>query len=217
MKLLEKIGDHNLIEELLGDNKIVQSWVHYKKGNKTISSVLARNYIEEMKTKPTLNDNIYKLAYPIYYKDTINKYAKSYNLDAYILLSIIKEESHFDTNIKSYVGASGLMQLMPDTASFIATSYNLPYNSKNLTEVDTNIMLGSAYLDYALNLLSKKYLYAIAGYNGGHNAVKNWYSTLNYEDMDEFVEEIPYAETQNYIYKVFKSYWNYLNIYDTIN
>ena len=77
--------------------------------------------------------------------------------------------------------------------------------------------MGCAYLDYALSQLSKKYLFAVAGYNGGHNAVKNWHNTLNYTDFDEFVEEIPYSETQTYIRKVFKSYWNYLNIYDRID
>jgi soluble lytic murein transglycosylase len=54
---------------------------------------------------------------------------------------------------------------------------------------------------------------AIAAYNGGIGSIKAWKSTLHYNDTDEFVEQIPYAETKNYVKKVFRSYWNYIRIY----
>lgn len=216
LKLLTKTKDWALLEDLLGDNLIVKSWVNYKAGNKALSIVQARDFIAKLENKPKFSDDVYKLAYPLYYVDDINKYSQLYNLDPYVILSIIREESHFDNNAKSYVGAGGLMQLMPDTASFIAAKYSLEYNPYLRNNVGMNISLGCAYFDYALNELNKKYLFAVAGYNGGHNAVKNWHNTLNYNDFDEFVEEVPYPETQTYIRKVFKSYWNYLNIYDRI-
>ncbi len=214
--LLLKSGDWDLLGKLFGDNEIVKSWVNYKMGNKALSIVQARNFISDLKVKPEFNDEAYKLAYPIYYGEEINKYAAEYDLDPYIVIAIIKEESHFDTDAQSSVGAGGLMQVMPGTAAFIAGKYNLNYNNALHNNVNSNIELGCAYLDYALSELSKKYLFAVAGYNGGHNAVKNWRNQLNYNDFDEFVEEIPYQETQTYIRKVFKSYWNYLNVYDKI-
>ena len=54
---------------------------------------------------------------------------------------------------------------------------------------------------------------AIMAYNGGIGAVKNWKNTLSYSDIDEFVEKIPYPETQEYLKKVLKAYWNYSQIY----
>ena len=54
---------------------------------------------------------------------------------------------------------------------------------------------------------------AIAAYNGGIGSIGNWQKNLNYADTDEFVEQIPYPETKNYVKKVFRSYWNYLRIY----
>ncbi len=217
LDFLYKKGDWRLVSDLIDNNDIIQSWIEYNAGNKTTSIILARNYITKLKTKPAFSNIAYKLAYPLYYVEEINRYSKIYNLDPYLILSIIKEESHFDTKARSSVGASGLMQIMPDTASFIASKYGLKFDGDIYRNIDKNIELGAAYLDFALNHLSKKYLFAVAGYNGGHNAVKNWHSTLNYDDFDEFVEEIPYAETQNYIKKVFKTYWNYLNIYDRID
>lgn len=217
LRLLMHAKDYDLLEDLLGENTIVKSWINFKQGNKALSIVQARDFISALDNKPLFSDDVYKLAYPLYYTDEINKHAQEYNLDPFVVLAIIREESHFDNSAQSYVGAGGLMQLMPDTASFISAKYNLPYNPYLRNNVDMNIALGCAYLDYALNELSKKYLFAVAGYNGGHNAVKNWHKTLNYTDFDEFVEEVPYSETQTYIRKVFRSYWNYLNIYDKIN
>ncbi|MBQ2870082.1 transglycosylase SLT domain-containing protein [bacterium] len=215
--LLMKAGDFALIEDLLGDNEIIKSWINYKQGNKALSTYQAREFISKLETKPKFDDDVYKLAYPLYFVEEINNHSIDFDLDPYVVIAIIKEESHFDTGARSYVGAGGLMQVMPDTASFIATKYGIPYNATLRNNVDNNIQLGCAYLDFALSQLSKKYLFAVAGYNGGHNAVKKWNETLKYTDYDEFVEEIPFSETQNYIRKVFRSYWNYLNIYDNID
>lgn len=216
INILIQTEDWRLLENILFDNEIMKSWTNYQKGNRAISSVQAQEFITKTKNID-FSDSVYKLAYPLYYTEEINTHSNSFNLDPYVILSIMREESHFDINAKSYVGAGGLMQLMPDTAKFIAMKYNLTYSEKLRYNADKNIELGCAYLDFVLSQLSKKYLFAVAGYNGGPNAVRNWTSALNYTDYDEFVEEIPYTETQNYIKKVFKSYWNYLNVYDNID
>ena len=63
------------------------------------------------------------------------------------------------------------------------------------------------------NLFSNKDVYATASYNGGAGAVEKWKSSLKFSDIDEFVLQIPYGETGNYIKKVFRTYWNYTRIY----
>ncbi len=217
LNLLMQVEDWRLLENLLVDNEIMKSWINYQRKNYAISSVQAQEFIAKNKNKIAFNDSAYKLAYPMHFSDEINIHAKEFDLDPYLVISVMREESHFDTNAQSYVGAGGLMQVMPETAKFIAAKYGLQYSEKLRYDFDKNIELGCAYLDFVLSQLSKKYLFAVAGYNGGPNAVKNWTNLLNYSDYDEFVEEIPYAETQNYIRKVFKSYWNYLNVYDSID
>jgi soluble lytic murein transglycosylase len=127
-----------------------------------------------------------------------------------MIMSIMREESHFNSEIVSPVGAVGLMQLMPATANEIASAYGL---DNNLLNPDTNIRLGSLYYSKMKNSLWDRDAYAIMAYNGGWFSVVNWTKTLDYSDIDDFVEKIPYPETQSYVKKVLRSYWCYSNIY----
>ena len=127
-----------------------------------------------------------------------------------ILESIIKEESHFNPFATSSVGAIGLMQLMPTTYNEVVKKHNLP---TNLNVETINITAGSLYYSSLKKVLGNKDLYAITAYNGGIGSVTNWFSKLIYSDTDEFVEQIPYPETKNYVKKVLRTYWVYGNVY----
>jgi soluble lytic murein transglycosylase len=74
-------------------------------------------------------------------------------------------------------------------------------------------MLGNYYYSDLRSFLSGFDVSAVAAYNGGAGAIQRWKSSLYYNDTDEFVEQIPYEETQDYVKKVFRSYWNYIRIY----
>ena len=217
IKLLEnilKLNDYKLLAEIDKNDKVVQSWINYKEGNYSTSAILARDSITEMQSKPDFTDIIYKLAYQLHYQDFINQQSKIYQLDPYLIVALIREESYFNPDAGSSVGARGLMQLMPATASYIAGRNGLVYNGlSTLLNPETNIQLGCAYLRYAKEVLSNDDLLAVASYNGGPNVVKTWKNNLNYKNFDEFIENIPYPETKEYIKKVFRSYWMYLNIY----
>ena len=103
---------------------------------------------------------------------------------------------------------------MPATASYIAQRNGIPYRGRSSLYVpEKNIELGCAYLDYVKEKHYENDLLAVASYNGGPNAVNSWKSNLDYKSFDEFIENIPYAETRDYIKKVYRSYWVYLNIY----
>lgn len=209
-----KLQDYTLLNEIDKDNKAVQSWVLYQEGKYTTSALLARDTIEKLETKPNFSDSIYKLAYQMHYQDTINDYAKIYILDPYLVTALIREESYFNPQAGSGAGARGLMQLMPATASYIAYKSNINYSGAgSLYNPVKNIELGCAYLDYAKNQLYENDMLAVASYNGGPNAVRSWKSTLNYQNFDEFIENIPYPETRDYVKKVYRSYWVYLNAY----
>lgn len=209
-----KLDDFELLSEVEKDNKFVQSWLNYKEKKYSRAAILARDALSEMETKPKFDDSVYKLAYQLHFQNDINHYAQDYNLDAFIVASLIREESYFNPKAGSPAGAKGLMQIMPATASYIASKEGVPYTyADSLTDPKMNINLGCAYLRYAKDMLGSNDLLAVASYNGGPNAVASWKNNLNYNNMDEFIENIPYDETRNYIKKVYRTYWIYLNMY----
>lgn len=205
---LAYLKDYDLVEELCKHDKFIQSWIAYQKGNYTMSAFLARNGMEELNVKPSFDDLRWRLVYPTHYYDVVDKVKGDNN--PIILESIIKEESHFNPFVKSSVGAVGLMQLMPDTYNEVVAKHNLP---TNLNVETSNITAGSLYYSSLKKVLGNKDLYAITAYNGGIGSVTNWFSNLIYSDTDEFVEQIPYPETKNYVKKVLRTYWVYGNVY----
>ena len=205
---LAYLKDYDLVEELCKHDKFIQSWIAYQKGNYTLSAYLARNGMEELNVKPSFEDLRWRLVYPMHYYDIVDKVKGDNN--PIVLQSIIKEESHFNPFVKSSVGAVGLMQLMPATYNEVVTKHNLP---TNLNVETTNITAGSLYYSSLKKVLGNKDLYAITAYNGGIGSVTNWFSKLIYSDTDEFVEQIPYPETKNYVKKVLRTYWVYGNVY----
>ncbi len=205
---LALLKDYDLVEELCKKDKFIQSWIAYQKGNHTISAILARNALEEMPIKPHFEDLRWRLAYPLHYYEYVETIKGNNN--PIILESIIKEESHFNPYATSYVGASGLMQLMPATYLEIAKNNGI---SGDIFDPNSNIKAGSAYYYNLKRALGNKDLYALSAYNGGIGSVSGWMSKLEYNDTDEFVEQIPYPETKNYVKKVLRTYWVYGNIY----
>lgn len=209
-----KLDDYELLTEIEKDNKFVQSWLNYKEKRYSTAAILARDALSEMETKPDFDDSVYKLAYQLHFQNEINDCAQTYDLDAFLVAALIREESYFNPKAQSPVGAAGLMQIMPATASFIAKKEGVSYSSPaSLTNPEKNITLGCAYLRYAKDILSNNDLLAVASYNGGPNAVKSWKNQLSYQNFDEFIENIPYEETKNYIKKVYRTYWIYMNMY----
>lgn len=203
------LGDYDFILELYKENPFTESWVEYQKGNFAYSAILAEKSMKKIYPKPKFNDIRWKLVYPIHYIEYIERYKG--NQDSLLILSIIREESHFNPEIISPVGAVGLMQLMPATANELSS---LNGYDNNLLNPETNIRLGSLYYSNIKNSLENEDIYAIMAYNGGQSNVINWLTTIEHEDIDDLVEKIPFNETQSYLKKVLRSYWCYLNIYN---
>ena len=205
---LALLKDYDLVDELCKKDKFIQSWIAYQKGNYTISAILARNAMEDLSVKPPFDDLRWRLIYPLHYFELVEKY-KGIN-NPIILQAILKEESHFNPYVKSSVGAAGLMQLMPATFNEILKNHGF---SGDIYDPETNVKAGSFYYTGLKKVLGSKDLYAVSAYNGGIGSVTTWFSKLIYNDTDEFVEQIPYPETKNYVKKVLRTYWVYGNIY----
>lgn len=153
-----------------------------------------------------------RLSYPLGYGPLLINAAQRNNVDPLLLAALVREESRFDPTAKSWVGATGLAQLMPSTAEWVMK--NVPdVKGKPLTDPNTNLQLGGWYLAYTHRFFDNQSMYAVAAYNGGPGAVAKWKRAFTGGDPDEFVESITYSETRLYVKKVFSSYWNYQKLY----
>lgn len=209
---LLQVKDYLLISKISQD-EFINSWVEYEKGNYLNSVTIAKKAMDEIQAKPIKSDLRWRLVYPQNYYKQISNYSQKYNNDEALMLAIVRTESTFNSEAQSGVGAIGLMQLMPSTAHDIGSKEGLTFNTSYLFNPELNIRLGNLYYSTIKKMLDNKDVSAVAAYNGGIGAVTNWKTSLNYNDTDEFVEQIPYEETRNYVERVFQSYWNYIRIY----
>lgn len=150
--------------------------------------------------------------FPFPYEELIVKWSKERNLNPFLVASLMRQESRFEKDIKSPVGATGLMQIMPETAKWIAPQINMKEYS--LTDPEDNIKMGTWYLNHTHDTFNNNSMLAIASYNAGPGNVSNWISRYSLADIDEFVENIPFPETKNYVETVFGNYWNYVELYE---
>lgn len=155
------------------------------------------------------SENMHRFWYPLAFWETVKKTAEGNGIDPYVVLAVMREESRFDRSVKSPAGAYGLMQLMPQTAYRLDRSLSLGVTRPSqLTDAGTNIALGTFYLKKLSDEFSSLPL-ALAAYNAGELAVRSWQHRFPYQSVDEFIEDIPYAETRNYVKKVLTSYFQY--------
>ncbi|AFY50635.1 soluble lytic murein transglycosylase-like protein [Nostoc sp. PCC 7524] len=152
--------------------------------------------------------------YPFPYLREIEKWSSERQLNPLLVTALMRQESRFEPKIKSVVGATGLMQVMPDTGKWIASKISLDPKTLDLENPNDNIMLGTWYLNYTHERYGNNSMLAIASYNAGPGNVARWVQTLPTQDPDEFVEAIPFNETRDYVRQVFGNYWNYLRLYN---
>ncbi|GAB1544882.1 transglycosylase SLT domain-containing protein [Scytonema sp. NUACC21] len=152
--------------------------------------------------------------YPLPYLKEIEKWSEQYQLNPLLVTALMRQESRFQKKARSVAGATGLMQVMPDTAKWIAPQIKVDSKKINLEDPNENIRLGTWYLDHTHEQYGGNSMLAIASYNAGPGNVAKWLQILPKQDPDEFVEAIPFDETKNYVRQVFGNYWNYLRLYN---
>lgn len=205
-----KLGDYDVIQNFKIDDIMLNSWLAARSGRRAYSVLLARDEINQNLKEISFGNQKYKLAYPLYYRDFINYYSDKYQISPYLMLSLVREESFFNTKAISSTGARGLMQLMPGTAKLM--DYNL-HDVDRLFVPEYNISLGVKYFAHLMEIFNGNESLCVLAYNSGPGSVQRWLNARVSSDFDEFVENVPYSETANYIKKVYASYWVYTNIY----
>lgn len=135
-----------------------------------------------------------------------------FEVDRALLFALMRQESKFKTDATSRVGARGLMQLMPRTASYIAKDKTLRYRSgrDRLYDPSFNIALGQDYVGYLINGAADGDLFHLAAaYNGGPGNLRRWKNALEIEDPLLFIESIPNRESRNFVEHVLTNFWIY--------
>jgi soluble lytic murein transglycosylase len=150
--------------------------------------------------------------FPRPYAERFTEAARTQGVPVTLAMAVARRESGFWTEARSPVGAQGLMQLMPRTAQSVAKSIDLDSPTHLvLTQADTNIKLGTAYLGQLLQRFNDNRVLALAAYNAGPSRAKKWYT--NPQPIDAFIEGIPFAETRAYV----KAVLLYAAIYAQLN
>ena len=153
----------------------------------------------------TFSENHHK--YPLAFKEIVNKNSQQYNVDKNLIFALMREESLFDSNAVSWVGAKGLMQLMDKTKKSLEKDMGI--KSGNVYKPNVNIRLGTFYLSKLMKDFDNDLIRVIASYNAGPHNIKKWNKRFDGYDNDEFVESIPFKETHGYVKRVLRSYFKY--------
>jgi len=193
------------------------SKVFYELGDYYHSIIIVLRKYEHYLEGPTpgVSDDLWQLAYPKGYWESIIAYSKKYKQDPYFIAAIIKEESQFRTDALSSAGARGLMQVMPATGEQAAKLNRISgFDREKLFDSDMAINIGTWYVSQLMKRFKKDPLLVAAAYNAGPEAVQGWIKKNGYRgERDQFVEQIPYTETRGYVKKVMRNYAEYKRIY----
>lgn len=156
-----------------------------------------------------------RVVYPLPYRELIEAEAEREGIDPMLLAGLIRQESTFRPEIRSWVGATGLTQIMPTTGSWLASRMGIPdYEQRLLTVPEVNVRMGARYLRDQLRTYDGARDLALAAYNAGPSRASRWRRELNHgRDTDAFREAIPFAETRNYVKIVLRNAALYARLY----
>jgi soluble lytic murein transglycosylase len=152
----------------------------------------------------TRTEHDFALRFLMPYHDIMRRATDQLGLDMAWTYGLIRQESRFIMNARSHVGASGLMQVMPATARYVARRIGMTdFQPRQMDDPTVNIQLGTNYLNMVLNDLDGSWAMASAAYNAGPGRPKNWRSSLNRTvEGAIFAETIPFSETRGYVKNV---------------
>jgi soluble lytic murein transglycosylase len=193
----------------------VQAWLHYSQDDFRNAIVTIRQAFpfHVSATGDLLPEPVWRMLYPVKYFEFVERYAKDHDVDPFVVAGLIRQESTFNPRARSRVGARGLMQIMPYTGRKLARAHRRRYNSQDLYNPEINIRYGTHYLKEVMDRFGGRLDYALASYNAGPHRVKAWTGMDITLDSEEFIEEIPFTETRNYVKLVLRNEMLYRRLY----
>jgi TolA-binding protein len=170
--------------------------------------ILAISPAEDLSEAPAY---LRKRICPKHFTDTVDAECDEKGIDPNLFYSLMRQESLFEPEAVSWVGARGLTQIMPRTGRWIARRLGTRhYRTADLMSPDLNIEFGTYYFSVQVEEFDGDILRALAAYNGGPDNVKRWWDYGGAEDVDVFVEDIGFSQTAHYVGRVYR----YRGIYE---
>jgi hypothetical protein len=160
----------------------------------------------------------WQMLFPLPYKDDVFVNARERGLDPWDVAALIRQESEFNPSAKSRANAYGLMQLRPPTGRMLGRQQGMGVvSTNNLLNPGVSIKLGTEYLRQQLSSWDGDWFRTLAAYNAGPGRVREWLMWSNYKEPAEFVENIPFTETREYIQAVLRNADIYRELYSRGN
>jgi soluble lytic murein transglycosylase len=164
---------------------------------------------------PTLPRAFWEIIYPLGWRNEVADAARRAGLDPFLVAAVVREESSYYPRAVSRAGARGLMQLMPATARPMADLRGLAFEGGSLLDDPrANLDMGASFLAGLLKEFGDPHL-ALAAYNAGPKRARDWWKARRTNDIEAWVEQIPYDETRHYVKRVTLSWEEYRRIYGT--
>jgi soluble lytic murein transglycosylase len=202
-----------------GDSSAIQAtigWIYNKRGDLRAGiNAMKRAYPQYLAAGgEKLPTELLKVLFPVHYWTEIRRYASEHQLDPYMIAALIAQESTFTADVKSAANAYGLMQLLPSTGRTYARKIGISrkFSLSLLTTAETNLRMGTAYFADLVRQFGGAH-FALATYNAGPNRVQRWIAEKPGLERDEFIDDIPFPETQNYVKKILGTAEDYRRLY----
>lgn len=156
-----------------------------------------------------------KYLYPFPYSEIVYRCALEKDIDPFLVAAVIRTESKFDPQARSPKGALGLMQMMPETAKWVAEQMDFPtdFDISHLENPEVNIRMGTWYLSSLEKEFKGNEVLILAAYNGGRGNVKQWMGKYDWPMSFNDATKIPFLETREYVNKVLHSKKRYQELY----
>ena len=202
-----------------GDSPEIQAtigWIYNRRGDLRAGiNAMKRAYPQYLAAGgENLPSDLLKVLFPVNYWPEIRHYAAEHQLDPYMIAALIAQESTFTADVRSSANAYGLMQLLPSTGRTYARKVGISrkFSIGLLTTADTNLRMGTAYFADLVQQFGGAH-FALATYNAGPNRVQRWINEKAGFERDEFIDDIPFPETQNYVKKILGTAEDYRRLY----
>ncbi len=215
----DAIGEIRRAQRLEGATPLLDATLAYaynRKGELRLAiSAMKRAYPRYLADgSDVLPRDIRTVLFPLEYWDLIQQHADQHDLDPFVIAALMAQESTFDAGIRSAANAWGLMQILPSTGSRYARSLGIrPFNTASLTRPEVNVRIGTQYFADLVRRYNGDIAPALAAYNAGENRVDRWVKERPGVDRDEFVDGIPFPETQGYVKKILGTAEDYRVLY----
>lgn len=191
------------------------AWVQHRQGDlRRGINTMKRAYPQYMASNgDALPLDVQRVLYPLQYWDLIQQHARERGLDPYLVAALVAQESTFQADVKSSANAYGLMQIIPSTGRRLARLEGVKnFTTRSLVNPSVNVQLGTAYFARLIERFEHPHL-ALAGYNAGDSRVIRWTAERSALPADEFIEDIPFPETQNYVKRILGTASDYRRVY----